>query len=140
MRICLSVSLANWNWNSAESFVFRDLRGLNAEFRFRGRNRGRANPILRADLGSHVMIDTMPLGVQRTARPPRRWRNWLFFPSAAEHGKLGWLGPGRYCGPIVWPSRDAAETGFAEFERVAGYWMRKHRVEYLGAYPEGQEP
>lgn len=66
--------------------------------------------------------------------PAKRWRNW-WRSLVNDTWASGETGPLQ--GQRTWPSRDAAETA-AEASTYFKNWRGK--VEYLGAFPEGETP
>lgn len=85
------------------------------------------------------MIDEQ-LDERPITKPPARWRNWwrVVEPYVSNEG-TPWP-RGEHPGVRVWPSKDAAETAGRRSEAQVNGMPGPGRVEYLGAYPEGERP
>lgn len=85
-------------------------------------------------------LDLIPdeeLAREPVKEPPKRWRNWYKAHSNYTTKAGDVCGPGHvYHGSRVWPSKDAAETAAHKPDTSVSLGLSQ----YLGAYPDGEEP
>lgn len=92
------------------------------------------------------LLTDLDLKTERATEPPKRWRNWWRF-SIPVRGLDRDYDQGDHPGPIVFPSRDIAETvARHKLEHGKLTWSDGHKtpfsayIEYLGAFPDGEAP
>lgn len=80
------------------------------------------------------MIDELTRTKPTTAPPPKLWHNW-FRSLVNDQWSSGERGP--FVSPKGWPTRDIAETKAEAWESWSNW---RGKVEYLGAFPDGEAP
>lgn len=86
------------------------------------------------------------LKTERATEPPKRWRNWwratmpLDCMDCGHEPAVGVPYGGCNCPSAVFPSRDIAETEAADDLNYQVAAWGHQLEEYLGAFPEGEQP